>query len=236
MNVLQRGSQGPQVKQLQERLNEIYEEQLKVDGIFGEHTDDMVIDFQRSNGLKADGIVGPLTWQELYEEPGEEGEEAAEEEETAEEELRVISESDLLSLFGRPRDPAPYLKIIDLAEFKNDLSHVKDYLGHTWSCRIYGHKLLEAPLRIAFKNLISRGYAGELRTFDGCVCVRPKTSGNGWSTHAWGLALDFNAGANGYGRRPTLSAGFVKCFTDAGFEWGGSWRTPDGMHFQLPES
>jgi hypothetical protein len=26
----------------------------------------------------------------------------------------------------------------------------------------------------------------------------------------------------------------VRCFAEAGFEWGGLWRTPDGMHFQLP--
>jgi hypothetical protein len=32
---------------------------------------------------------------------------------------------------------------------------------------------------------------------------------------------------------PKLSAGFVKCFTDNGFEWGGYWQRKDGMHFQL---
>jgi hypothetical protein len=231
MNVIGLGSDGPQVVQLQNRLNEIYEEQLDVDGIFGEHTEDMVIDFQESRGLQADGIVGPDTWKALYQEPEEEGEPEPEADVPP-----VLLQSQLTSLFGKPRDPAPYLVIIDLAEFKPALAHVKDYLGHPWSCRIYGHKLLEAPLRQAFKNLIAMGFAAELRTYDGCLCIRPMTSGHGWSVHSWGLALDFNAATNGYGRKPSFSPGLVKCFTNAGFEWGGKWSTPDGMHFQLPKT
>jgi hypothetical protein len=233
MNLLRIGSKGSQVTQLQQRLNEIYEEQIKVDGDFGELTEALVIDFQETNGLQVDGTVGPDTWQKLFQEPG------AEDDETFEPDIpagQVLLQSQLTVLFGKPRDPAPYLVVLDFSEFKSAFSHVKDYLGKPWSCRIYAHKLMEAPLRQAFKNLVDRGFAKELHTFDGCVCVRPMTSGNGWSVHAWGLAVDFNAGTNGYGRRPTLSAGFTKCFTNAGFEWGGRWSTPDGMHFQLPKT
>jgi hypothetical protein len=53
------------------------------------------------------------------------------------------------------------------------------------------------------------------------------------SLHSWGIAVDVNAFSNGLGKEPTLSAGFVKCFTDAGFDWGGVWKRKDGMHFQL---
>ena len=42
-----------------------------------------------------------------------------------------------------------------------------------------------------------------------------------------------NAAWNGFGKKPTLSKEFVKCFTDAGFDWGGLWAKPDSMHFQL---
>lgn len=227
MNILRKGSKGPQVGALQSRLNEIYEEQIAVDNDFGPHTEEMVSDFQETMGLSVDGVVGPATWRALFEEAQEVPETPV---------PAVMTESQLLSLFGKPRDPVPYLVVLDFQDFKSVFAHVKDYLGKAWSCRMYAHKLMEAPLRQAFKNLVDRGFNKELRTFDGCVCVRPKSSGNGWSTHAWGLAVDFNAGTNGYGRKPTLSAGFVKCFVDAGFEWGGGWSTPDGMHFQLPRT
>ena len=148
----------------------------------------------------------------------------------------IIYENQLTDLFGVGRDPAPYLKVMDFGEFRKDLSHVRDYLGNSWSCRIYGHELMEAPLRQAFQNLVDRGFAAEWLTYEGCFNIRPKTGGGNPSTHSWGLAIDLNAGRNRYGKKPTLSAGFIKCFTDAGFTWGGTWRTPDGMHFQLPKS
>jgi hypothetical protein len=53
------------------------------------------------------------------------------------------------------------------------------------------------------------------------------------SLHSWGIAIDVNAFENGLNMTPKLSAGFVKCFTDNGFDWGGTWTRKDGMHFQL---
>ena len=99
--------------------------------------------------------------------------------------------------------------------------------------KVYCNKAMSGPLLKAFKNLIETGHVKELKTWDGCFNIRPKKSGRTPSLHSWGLAVDLNAAWNGYGRVPTLSAGFVKCFTDAGFDWGGLWKTKDGMHFQL---
>lgn len=148
-----------------------------------------------------------------------------------------IMQNQLLGEFGKPRDPAPYLKIIDLREYASYLEHVRDFNGNPWSCRIYGHELLEAPLNAAFRLLCEKGFAGELRTYDGCLCIRPPRGGSmPYSTHAWAIAIDLNAGSNPYGGRPTLSEGFVQCFTQCGFEWGGLWKPDsgrDGMHFQL---
>lgn len=59
--LLFRGSKGPQVSQLQRRLNE-HGADLVVDGIFGPNTEASVREFQRrARGLKVDGIVGPAT-------------------------------------------------------------------------------------------------------------------------------------------------------------------------------
>lgn len=57
--VLKLGSRGNEVKALQEKLN------LKADGIFGPLTEKAVKDFQRSNGLEVDGIVGANTLSKL---------------------------------------------------------------------------------------------------------------------------------------------------------------------------
>ena len=57
--VLKLGSRGNEVKLLQEKLN------LKTDGIFGPLTEEAVKDFQRSNGLEVDGIVGANTLSKL---------------------------------------------------------------------------------------------------------------------------------------------------------------------------
>ena len=225
MNFLRHGSEGPQVEQVQARLNEIFEEQVDVDGIYGDHTEEMVMAFQDDRGISVDGIVGPATWGALFAE--------AEEDSGEPETPGVPEESELQSLYGTPRDPAPYLKVMDFSEFKAKLAHVRDYNRKPWSCRVYGHRIIEGSLRQALQNVCDRGLARQFVTFDGCVCVRPKTSGNGWSTHSWGISIDVNAATNGYGAQPRMSADFVRCFTDVGFEWGGSWRTPDGMHFQF---
>ncbi len=99
--------------------------------------------------------------------------------------------------------------------------------------RLYCNRDLVKPLTAALENLIKRGAVAELKTWDGCFNIRKKKRGTTASLHSWGLAIDVNAAWNGFGKTPTLSAGFVKCFTDAGFDWGGKWSTPDGMHFQL---
>ena len=99
--------------------------------------------------------------------------------------------------------------------------------------RLYCNKDLVAPLTQAFKNLIERKFVNELKTWDGCFNIRKKRGLTSMSLHSWGIAIDVNAAWNGLGKNPTLSAGFVKCFTDAGFDWGGTWKRKDGMHFQL---
>lgn len=60
---LSRGDAGPQVRCLQERLNEVTMggEELRVDGGFGEETDDAVRQLQEAHDLRVDGIVGPAT-------------------------------------------------------------------------------------------------------------------------------------------------------------------------------
>lgn len=57
--ILKLGSRGNEVKSLQEKLS------LQADGIFGPLTEEAVKDFQKSNGLEVDGIVGVNTLSKL---------------------------------------------------------------------------------------------------------------------------------------------------------------------------
>jgi len=99
--------------------------------------------------------------------------------------------------------------------------------------RLYCNRDIVKPLTTAFSNLISRGFVQEMKTWDGCFNIRKKRGLASMSLHSWGLAIDVNASWNGLNQEPKLSTGFVKCFTDAGFDWGGTWQRKDGMHFQL---
>jgi peptidoglycan hydrolase-like protein with peptidoglycan-binding domain len=62
---LQEGEIGPEVKQLQQRLQQQGFNPGSVDGIFGVGTKAAVIAFQKAKGLEADGSVGQKTWTTL---------------------------------------------------------------------------------------------------------------------------------------------------------------------------
>jgi hypothetical protein len=105
--------------------------------------------------------------------------------------------------------------------------------------RIYCNRDMVVPLAAALTNVRNRKMGHEIVTWDGCFNIRGKKGKNGiiegslYSLHSWGLAIDINAAWNGFGSKPTMSKELVSCFADAGFYWGGSWSTPDGMHFEL---
>jgi hypothetical protein len=101
--------------------------------------------------------------------------------------------------------------------------------------RIYCNRDMIEPLSKAFHNLIQTGHVNELKTWDGCFNIRKKRGLSSMSLHSWGIAIDVNAFENGLNQTPKLSAGFVKCFTDAGFYWGGNFKRRDGMHFELSD-
>lgn len=62
--MLRKGSKGDEVRHCQRKLS-LHGADLVEDGDFGPRTDSAVRSFQTSEGLDADGIVGPLTWAAL---------------------------------------------------------------------------------------------------------------------------------------------------------------------------
>ncbi len=63
---LSNGSIGEKVEELQKRLQELGYYQGEIDGQFGPGTKTAVIDFQKRNGLDADGLAGAETLGLLY--------------------------------------------------------------------------------------------------------------------------------------------------------------------------
>lgn len=65
-STLRRGSKGSQVTALQNKLNALGYNCGPADGIFGQATYNAVVNFQKTNNLTADGIVGPATAAKLF--------------------------------------------------------------------------------------------------------------------------------------------------------------------------
>jgi len=101
--------------------------------------------------------------------------------------------------------------------------------------RIYCNADMQPALAQAIVNMIVRNEIQNLKTWDGCFNIRKKVGGSSASLHSWGIAVDVNAAWNRYGQAASMSREFVKCWTDAGFDWGGFWEISDGMHFQLAD-
>jgi peptidoglycan hydrolase-like protein with peptidoglycan-binding domain len=57
---------GEDVRELQTLLKAAGFDPKGIDGIFGPNTDKAVRAYQKSKGLKVDGIVGPMTWGALH--------------------------------------------------------------------------------------------------------------------------------------------------------------------------
>ncbi len=126
--------------------------------------------------------------------------------------------------YGTPSDRNPHMVVWDVpAELEIGMIPKK----------IYCNKDMVEPLKMAFKKLIDTKAVNELKTWDGCFNIRKKRGLASMSLHSWGIAIDVNAFENGLGQKPKLSPLFVSCFTTSGFDWGGTWKRLDGMHFQL---
>lgn len=99
------------------------------------------------------------------------------------------------------------------------------------------HRLLIGQLRGALQEIADRGLAHLINTRDYGGCWSPRhidfNPRKPLSMHSWGLAIDINVSTNRLGAAPTMDPRIVQVFDRWGFVWGGRWRRPDGMHFEL---
>ena len=100
--------------------------------------------------------------------------------------------------------------------------------------RVTCHRLMWEPLLGAINQIIEEGLESGLsreqfKSSGGCYAPRRISrfdAGGSISRHAWGIAIDINT-KTGY--KPRI----VEIFNDWGFAWGGTWTSPDEMHFEL---
>ena len=97
------------------------------------------------------------------------------------------------------------------------------------------NKALFPQLRAALTEVVSRGLADKIHPdeYAGCYYPRFIAGSTTLSNHSFGLALDLNVPGNGRGTVGEIDRGVVAILKEWGFAWGGDWRWPDPMHFEM---
>jgi hypothetical protein len=96
------------------------------------------------------------------------------------------------------------------------------------------HRKLVGQLSDAMEEIERMGLASDI--VDHAGCFSPRFIGSdptsALSSHAWGASIDINAAQNPQGAEPTMDPRIVEIMERHGFNWGGRWLLPDGMHFE----
>jgi hypothetical protein len=99
------------------------------------------------------------------------------------------------------------------------------------------NKAMLPQLRAALTEVVKLGLASKIHRSEYCGCYVPRYIGHdpaqGLSFHTWGAAVDLNVPGNQRGTVGTIDRRIVQIFARWGFEWGGTWRYTDPMHFQM---
>jgi hypothetical protein len=96
------------------------------------------------------------------------------------------------------------------------------------------HRLVVGALDGALREVVDANLAAlvDPAGFAGCWNPRTTRGGTGISRHAWGVAVDLNAGANPTGLASVQDPRLVAVFARWGFTEGSRWLVPDAGHFE----
>jgi hypothetical protein len=105
--------------------------------------------------------------------------------------------------------------------------------------RIAVHREIAPVVSLLLHETVRLGYPLRQQTCGGysyrAMKTRRGTATKTPSNHSWGLAVDLNWDANGFG--PTaphdIPEWTVELWEQRGFNWGGRWRIRDWMHFEF---
>lgn len=111
------------------------------------------------------------------------------------------------------------------------------HMGVTRITRISIHKLCAESLSrvLAAVGRRQAELCGDDMAFDGSYNYRAMRGARALSMHAYGCALDIDAGHNPFRKRAmrfNRRSVWVEEFERENWVWGGRWKSPDGMHFQ----
>jgi len=239
------GSTGPEVAALKKHV-------LPHDETFSSVFRAAVIQWQRENGLAADGIVGPASLAKAasqgfvmpanpsspppHFEPPRVG--------AAPEITRLPRDNrdEMTKFYGAPSASPNYLAWFSFPHPQTRLysrtgSLLRDHVGDS-RLDHRTHKLLAGRLTNALAEIwITLGRAEFERqgwhVYSGSHNYRPTTSGGRLSTHAWAAAVDFNGSENPFNStRTTFSSASIDIMEKWGFLSGGRAWGKDWMHFQ----
>lgn len=254
MRTLRIGVSGSDVEAWQNFLRGQGHDQLIADGVYNQATADSTSAFQMEKGLKIDGTVGPMTYAEALKDGfaviADDDNSQAGPNWPSKPSFNPLSSSDRELLFGKfsyvASGTAANPEAITITDSWASQNIVQVYIpqleglvGAPKSCKITLHKAVVDQFTGMFNDWEEAGLIDRLKSFAGSWAPRfVRGSRTYLSNHAWGTAIDLNAGWNALGATPALYGKpgcvreLVSIANARNIYWGGHFTRLDGMHFE----
>lgn len=227
-------------KRYQQYLKDIGLYEGAIDGVVGPNTKQAIIKYQTMNGLTPDGVLGSKTAAELEDDlqsiPDRSKEDTSETGFHPYTRWPKENSASLTKYYGevgtnQVRIDLPYRMVL---AWDKDKSVKQIMCNKKVADSLY--KVLETVSKEYSETEIQKhGF----NLFGGCLNVRRIRGGSRWSTHAWGIAVDFDPARNGlrtdwknsYFSKPECAA-WMNAWKSEGWYSLGLEKNYDSMHFQ----
>jgi hypothetical protein len=253
MRVIRLGARGDHVEAWQTFLRGQDAAEREVDGVYDAAWLALTAAFQGAHGIVADGVVGPRTYaraQALGFNPGfvDDSEDELGPHWPPAPTFAPYSAEERAALLGsfefRPapsEQNAEGIEILgDWVQQNIETVQVPQLLALTRSGKVRLHRRAVVPFSAFFAAVERAGLLDQLLGFGGSFAPRyVRGSRTRLSNHAYGTAMDLNVPYNRLGTTPALKGKrgslreLVALANEHGLYWGGHFRRPDGMHFEL---